>query len=199
MILRLPWIMTLTDRPDDWNQGKSSGDSTTGLSVDTDDDNDGISDDQDALPNNPNEQQDSDGDGLGDNADAYPNDDTRQYLTLDDALANVTDDALNACLTAGAGNMATAGELVSLDCSNYSVQTVTGIEAFVELVYLKFNNGNLNAIDPIAALTQLEELWLEWGNWDLADVSPLANLTQLEKLVIRGSRVEDVSTAQKSD
>ena len=180
-------------QPDDWNQGKSSGDSTTGLSVDTDDDNDGISDDQDALPNNPNEQQDSDGDGLGDNADAYPNDDTRQYLTLDDALANVTDDALNACLTAGAGNMATAGELVSLDCSNYSVQTVTGIEAFVELVYLKFNNGNLNAIDPIAALTQLEELWLEWGNWDLADVSPLANLTQLEKLVIRGSRVEDVS------
>ena len=179
--------------PDDWNQGKSSGDSTTGLSVDADDDNDGVRDDQDALPNNPNEQQDSDGDGLGDNADAYPNDDTRQYLSIEDALANVTDGALNACLTAGAGNMATAGELVSLDCSNYSVQSVTGIEAFVELVYLKFNNGNLNAIDPIAALTQLEELWLEWGNWDLSDVSPLANLTQLEKLVIRGSRVEDVS------
>ena len=80
--------------PDDWNQGKSSGDSTTGLSVDADDDNDGVSDDQDALPNNPNEQQDSDGDGLGDNADAYPNDDTRQYLSIEDALANVTDGQL---------------------------------------------------------------------------------------------------------
>ena len=39
-----------------------------------DSDNDGVSDTDDAFPNNPNETQDSDNDGVGDNADAFPND-----------------------------------------------------------------------------------------------------------------------------
>ena len=37
-----------------------------------DTDNDGIADDIDAFPNNPNETIDSDGDGAGDNSDAFP-------------------------------------------------------------------------------------------------------------------------------
>ena len=39
-----------------------------------DSDGDGVADDADAFPNNPNETSDSDGDGVGDNADAFPND-----------------------------------------------------------------------------------------------------------------------------
>ena len=42
-----------------------------------DSDGDGVYDDQDAFPNDPNETADSDGDGVGDNADAFPNDPTR--------------------------------------------------------------------------------------------------------------------------
>ena len=41
----------------------------TGMSADTDDDNDTVPDSQDAFPTDPNESADSDGDGLGDNAD----------------------------------------------------------------------------------------------------------------------------------
>jgi hypothetical protein len=40
--------------------------------VDTD--GDGVPDEADAFPNNPNESADSDGDGIGDNTDPYPND-----------------------------------------------------------------------------------------------------------------------------
>ena len=39
-----------------------------------DSDGDGISDANDAFPNDPTETQDTDGDGVGDNADAFPND-----------------------------------------------------------------------------------------------------------------------------
>lgn len=43
-------------------------------SIDTD--RDGVPDDEDAFPNDPNESQDTDGDGIGDNADFSPNDPT---------------------------------------------------------------------------------------------------------------------------
>ena len=45
---------------------------------DTDDDNDGVSDDQDAFPTDPNESVDSDGDGLGDNCDSDDDNDGKQ-------------------------------------------------------------------------------------------------------------------------
>ncbi len=45
-----------------------------------DSDGDGVNDDEDAFPNDPNEITDSDGDGVGDNADASPNDPTRSAL-----------------------------------------------------------------------------------------------------------------------
>ena len=47
--------------------GFSQADSTTGLTLDNDDDNDGVADAEDAFPNNPSESLDSDGDGVGDN------------------------------------------------------------------------------------------------------------------------------------
>ncbi len=39
-----------------------------------DSDSDGVPDDQDAFPSNPDESEDTDGDGVGDNADAFPTD-----------------------------------------------------------------------------------------------------------------------------
>ena len=42
--------------------------------ADVDTDGDGVSDGDDAFPNDPNEWDDTDGDGVGDNSDAFPND-----------------------------------------------------------------------------------------------------------------------------
>ncbi len=42
-----------------------------------DSDGDGVADEDDAFPNDPNETKDTDGDGVGDNADAYPQDPNR--------------------------------------------------------------------------------------------------------------------------
>ena len=47
-----------------------------------DSDGDGVTDDQDAFPDDPTETADSDGDGVGDNADAYPDDPTRSVMPV---------------------------------------------------------------------------------------------------------------------
>ncbi|NIY82379.1 polysaccharide lyase family 8 super-sandwich domain-containing protein [Vibrio hepatarius] len=54
--------------------------------LDDDDDNDGVSDDQDAFPLNTHESKDSDGDGIGDNSDAFPFDASNQEQVIVDAF-----------------------------------------------------------------------------------------------------------------
>merc|ERR1719215_2095398 len=44
------------------------------LGIDIDSDDDGVTDDKDAFPNDPKESKDTDGDGVGDNGDDHPND-----------------------------------------------------------------------------------------------------------------------------
>jgi len=56
-----------------------------------DTDGDGVPDDEDAFPNDPNEQSDNDGDGIGDNADL---DDDNDGISDEDELANGTDPQL---------------------------------------------------------------------------------------------------------
>jgi len=63
--------------------------SNTGTAVDTD--GDGVTDDQDAFPNDVNESQDSDGDGVGDNADAFPNNASETLDTDGDGLGDNAD------------------------------------------------------------------------------------------------------------
>ena len=55
-----------------------------------DTDGDGVADDDDAFPNDPDESADSDGDGVGDNADAFPMDATE---TMDSDMDGVGDNA----------------------------------------------------------------------------------------------------------
>ena len=53
--------------------------------LDTDKDNDGVNDNFDSFPEDPNEQYDSDGDGIGNNADS--DDDNDGFTDSDEALA----------------------------------------------------------------------------------------------------------------
>ena len=69
-----PWDTTLDDPSNNWVVTNiyvvqdTDHDGTPNTS-DLDDDNDGVNDDKDAYPLNPNEQYDTDGDGIGDNSD----------------------------------------------------------------------------------------------------------------------------------
>ena len=56
-----------------------------------DSDGDGVPDDEDAFPNDPNETVDSDGDGVGDNGDAFPNDPNESTDTDGDGVGDNAD------------------------------------------------------------------------------------------------------------
>ena len=68
------------------DQNDTDGDGI-GDAIDTDDDNDGVLDDQDAFPNNPNENSDLDQDGTGDNADL--DDDNDGHVDTEDNCPRV--------------------------------------------------------------------------------------------------------------
>jgi hypothetical protein len=56
-----------------------------------DSDGDGVPDDQDAFPLDPNESSDRDGDGVGDNADAFPDDSSETKDTDGDGIGDNSD------------------------------------------------------------------------------------------------------------
>ena len=57
----------------------------------TDSDGDGVNDNQDAFPNDPNEWNDTDGDGVGDNSDLFPNDSTESSDSDADGIGDNAD------------------------------------------------------------------------------------------------------------
>ena len=101
-------------KPDEWNEGYSEIDSTTGLELDSDDDNDGIEDAADVFPNDSSESSDSDGDGVGDNADAFPNDASEQFFSIDEALDQVIDESLDRCISGRVQGLINAGQLEAI-------------------------------------------------------------------------------------
>ncbi len=82
--------------PDSWNAGKSRADSTSTpkLTLDLDDDNDGVADIDDLYPLNAAESADSDGDLVGDNADAFPNDASETADADSDGVGDNSDNCL---------------------------------------------------------------------------------------------------------
>ena len=63
--------------------------------ADVDTDGDGVSDGDDAFPNDPNEWDDTDGDGVGDNSDAFPNDANESVDSDGDGVGDNSDWAPN--------------------------------------------------------------------------------------------------------
>lgn len=57
-----------------------------------DSDGDGVNDDEDAFPDDPDETHDDDGDGVGNNTDEFPQDPDEQFDNDDDGVGNNADD-----------------------------------------------------------------------------------------------------------
>ena len=106
-----------TDRdgkPDEWNTGKTEKDSTLSLSLDNDDDNDGVLDTVDVFPLDPTESVDSDADGYGNNVDAFPYDPT-EWLDQDkDGVGDVEDN----CPIANADQSNADGDALGNACDD---------------------------------------------------------------------------------
>ena len=87
-----------------------------GNNLDEDDDGDGVPDSEDIFPENPFEQSDSDEDGIGDFVDPDPENPNIKAFTTQEALAQITDDALLTCLTKATEGLLFADELTNVRC-----------------------------------------------------------------------------------
>ncbi len=81
--------------------------------------------------------------------------------------------------------------------SNYVITSLVGLEKFVNLETLKFNNGRtdfeVTDLSPIADLTKLKTLFIAYTG-HLISLGDLRGLTSLEKLTIHNTYLSDIST-----
>ena len=151
--------------PDDWNETATAEQiSSSGLTVDTDDDNDGVLD------------QDDD----------YPLDPTR-FSELEIAISGIVDPVLRQCVA----DIAEGSRFISdvKDIGNgYStvcpgdITSLSGLEPFTALrtVTLVAQGNSISDVTPLAGLNELR--WVELEGNNISDISPLAELPNIEHL-----------------
>lgn len=192
--------------PDEFFAGFTSADSTSvpALVVDDDDDNDGVTDVEDAFPTNPFESLDTDGDGIGDNSDLVSNDAAVKYAYIPDVIDNVTDVALNQCVTQsmfgvspGFSEFSQYADLPSVtDGVPTEPDYVTLARPIVYSDRMTFlacdsvSSTEMN-LSGIEALSYLNELSLESNG--ITDLNPLSGLKALRELNLFGNEITDIS------
>jgi Leucine-rich repeat (LRR) protein len=194
--------------PDEFFAGFTSADSTSepALVADDDDDNDGVTDVDDAFPTSPFESLDTDGDGIGNNSDLVSDDASVKYAYIPDVIDSVTDFALNQCVaqamfgvSSGFSDFSTYADLPGVtdgitapaepDYSVYSRPLVYS-DLFTYLVCDSVSSTSLS-LDGIEWLTYLTELSLE-GN-GITDLSPLSGLTAMTVLNLYNNEIADIA------
>ncbi len=185
-----------------------------------DDDNDGVSNANDAFPQDPDESVDTDGDGTGNNADtdddndgasdtddAFPQDPGESVDTDGDGIGNNADtdddndgvsdiddpcplDRDNACSVAGIIPDANLRAAIEAALGKVSGAPIT--EAEMERLTRLFEHGaGISDLSGLEYATNLTRLGLE-GN-DITDVSALAGLTNLTELSLFSNAITDIS------
>lgn len=80
-----------------------------------------------------------------------------------------------------------AETLTMLLAGRMGIQSLRGLEAFVNLAYLQLHENEISDLTPLKGLTSLQSLTL-YGN-RISDVSPLSELQNLTSLALHGNRI----------
>ena len=102
-------------------------------------------------------------------------------------VSGVKDSALTACLTQSLldidARMAT--DLVSLNCSDAGIESLTGLEQFTQIQSMKLSSNEIRNLLVLEKLTVLKQLWLD--NNDVVDPIPVLRMTGLKELNLAGN------------
>lgn len=110
---------------------------------------------------------------------------------------NVPDAGLRECINDELGNAAKAaitkkdaGTLVELDCTDYGIKTLTGLEHMSNLEVLSIDANYVKDLRPLQGLTKLEALYA-FDN-EIVDVVPVSKLVNLVELDLAENRITQV-------
>ena len=102
-------------------------------------------------------------------------------------VSGVKDSALTACLTQSLldidARMAT--DLISLNCSDAGIESLTGLEQFTRIQSMKLSSNDIRNLLVLERLTALHQLWLD--NNDVVDPIPVLRMTGLRELNLAGN------------
>ena len=147
-----------------------------------DSDNDGVSDDDDAFPNDPSETLDSDNDGVGNNADAFPNDPTE---TLDENNNGVGDNA-----DADNANNNSGPQSLYCEAPIYHLNNEAETSSLINLTVENIGNDNLRVAITSGDSSPVDFLGVELAGATISDDTS-AGTGELAKILAWSGSVPD--------
>ena len=167
-------------KPDDWNTGYSEADSTSSPQLTLD--------------------EDDDGDGVPDISDYAPKNSEVQYATLKQAYDGLENSSLQACIQTQNPSLSQVTNLFEINCQDQAlyraIDSLAGLAAFpnIERLYLT-QIGNLKKLNELRRLLQLREfVYLESPN-TVSTLEPLSGLQFLERFEIQESVIRSEGLA----
>ncbi|MDR2703192.1 MAG: hypothetical protein LBB58_02465, partial [Cellulomonadaceae bacterium] len=104
----------------------------------------------------------------------------------------VADPGLQECLKANKiETAADAAKATKMDCFDYKIKDLTGIEQLTHLTYLDMDMNEFSDLTPLSTLTKLEHLCLMGSR--ISDVSALSGLVNLKELDLDETAVADLT------
>ena len=99
----------------------------------------------------------------------------------------LSDHALGKCINEHISRLGITNisQLEILDCNQYGIQSLDGINQFPALLALKLSHNKISDLKPLKALTELEELYLD--NNQLTSIETLTELPRLKNLELQGN------------
>jgi hypothetical protein len=87
---------------------------------------------------------------------------------------------------------AEAATVTAIDCRNFSISNLVGLEKFINLESLTLISTTFTDLTPIENLTELSSIIIVIND-NLRDLTPLGNLPQLESLSLVGLKLTDLT------
>lgn len=99
----------------------------------------------------------------------------------------IDDAALAACLQQTVTDLAANGaeEVITLNCSDAGIQSLSGLEQFTQIRTIKLSGNNIRNLLELERLPQLEQLLLDQN--DVVDPIPVLRITGLRTLNLAGN------------
>lgn len=99
----------------------------------------------------------------------------------------IDDAALAGCLQQTVSDLAADGaeEVITLNCSNAGIQSLSGLEQFTQIRTMKLSGNSIRNLLELERLPQLEQLLLDQN--DVVDPIPVLRMAGLRKLNLAGN------------
>jgi len=112
---------------------------------------------------------------------------------------NFADSNFAQCVTEQTQSILLTGQVTHLGCSDRSVTSIDGVEAFTSLTSLDINENHVADLSFLTGITTLQELHIMGNEADDIDLTPLVTLPNFTTLALRRNQLNDFEGGDNFD